>query len=86
MGMASWAAIQTTKEDDNGSEKTSKVNGRIVHEKRAKDGTGEYSIVLGDRFVVTAESDDMSVDALKAAVASLDLGRLESMKDAGVQK
>ena len=86
MGLASWATIQSAKEDANGSERTTKVNGRMVHETRSKNGEDEYSIVLGDRFMVTAKSSDMDVDALKTAVSSLNLGKLESMKDVGVQK
>lgn len=85
MGLASWATLQSSREDDNGYEKTGKVNGRMVHEQHSKNGSDEYSIVLGERFMVTASSDDLEVDALKAAVSSLDLGRLESLKEAGVR-
>jgi hypothetical protein len=86
MGLASWATVQSSKEDASGSEKTTKVDGRMVHEKRSKSGEDEYSIVLGNRFMVSAKSSDMDVDALKAAVSAMDLAKLESMKDVGVQK
>lgn len=86
MGLASWASIQTTREDDNGSERTSKVNGRTVHEKDSKNGTDEYAVILGERFMVTATSSDVELGELRSAVSSLDLNRLESMKDVGVQK
>ena len=59
MGLASWARLQTSKEDDNGTERTTKVNGRMVHEKTSKGGQDEYSIIIGERFVVTATSRDM---------------------------
>src|SRR5262249_7176255 len=60
VGLASWATLQTSKEDDNGSERTSKVNGRMVHEKTSKSGgTDEFDLVLGDRFVVSASSRDV---------------------------
>jgi hypothetical protein len=36
--------------------------------------------------MVSAKSRTLDVDALKAAVSSLDLGKLESMKDTGVKK
>jgi hypothetical protein len=42
--------------------------------------------VLGDRFVVSATGRGIDLGALKAAVSGLDLGKLESMKDVGVQK
>jgi hypothetical protein len=86
MGLAGWIGVQGSREDANGSERTEKVGGRIVHEKRSKDGDDEFGIVLGDRFMVSAKSGDMDADQLKAAVNGLDLRRIEGMKDAGVQK
>ncbi len=86
MGLASWATVQSSKEDADGSEKTAKVDGRMVREKRSKSGSDEYSIVLGERFMITASSDQLDVDELKRAVSALDLAKLESMKDVGVQK
>jgi hypothetical protein len=87
VGLASWATLQTSKEDDNGSERTSKVNGRMVHEKTSRNGgTDEFDLVLGDRFVVSASSREVKLDQLKSMVAALDLNKLESMKDVGVKK
>ena len=87
MGLAGWIGVQGEKEDDNGSEKTEKVNGRLVHEKVSKrGGTNEFAVVLGDRFVVSATGRGVELGELKAAVGGLDLGKLESMKDVGVQK
>jgi hypothetical protein len=42
--------------------------------------------VLGDRFVVSAHSSDVKLDQLKAIVGSIDLAKLESMKEVGVKK
>jgi hypothetical protein len=85
VGLASW--VQGEKEDDSGSERTAKENGRLVHERVSKTGgMNEFSIVLGERFVVKAEGRGVDVNQLKSAVASLDLGKLEGMKDVGVQK
>lgn len=87
VSLASWAAVQEEKEDDNGSERTRKVNGRIVHERISKTGgTNEFGIVLGDRFMVSAKSSDVNFDQLKTAVSALDLAKLEALKDAGVQR
>ena len=86
MGLASWVGVEGEKDDDSGSEKTQKVGGRLVHERTSKTGgTNEFSIVLGDRFVVSAKGNGVGVNELKAAISSLDLARLESMKDVGVQ-
>jgi len=87
VGLAGWASIQQEKEDENGSERTHKVDGRLVHEKQSKSGgTNEFSVVLGDRFVVSASGRGVSLGDLKDAVGKLDLDKLESMKDTGVQK
>ena len=87
MSFASWAAVQNEKDDQYETEKTEKVDGRLVHEKVSKTGgTNEYGIVLGDRFVVNAQGDGVDINALKTAVSGLDLGKIESMKNVGVQK
>jgi Yip1 domain len=86
VGLASWATLQTSKEDDNGSERTAKVNGRMVHEQTRKNGADEFDIILGDRFIVSAHSSDIKLNELKTMVSALDLNKLESMKDVGVKK
>ena len=87
VSFASWAAVQNEKDDQYETEKTEKVDGRLVHEKVSKTGgSNEYGIVLGDRFVVNAQGDGVDISALKTAVSGLDLGKIESMKNVGVQK
>jgi hypothetical protein len=87
VGLAGWAGVQGEKEDDYMSERTQKVGGRLVHEKLSKKGgDNEFGIVLGDRFMVSATGRGVDLNTLKAAVAGMDLGKLESMKDVGVQK
>lgn len=86
MSLASWANVQGEREDQYGSEKTQKVNGRLVREKSKKSGGGEYSVVIADRFMVDAKSSSVDLNTLKSAVASLDLGKLEAMKNEGVTK
>lgn len=88
MGLASWVNVQGEKEDQYGSERTMKVDGRMVNEKVSKQsgGTNSYSIVLGERFVVNASGRGVDIGTLKSAVASLDLKKLEAMKDEGVKK
>ena len=85
MGLASWASVQGEKEDQYGSEKTQKINGRLVHEKSTKSGGGEYSVVIAERFMVEAKSSNVDLNTLKTAVSSLDLGKLEAMKDEGTK-
>jgi hypothetical protein len=87
VALAGWAGVQGEKDDDYGSERTQKVGGRLVHEKVSKrGGDNEFAIVLGDRFVVSAEGRGIGLAELKAAVSDLDLAKIEGMKDVGVQK
>jgi Trm5-related predicted tRNA methylase len=75
------------KESDAGYEKMHKVDGRLVIEKLdRKSGASEYGVVLADRFVVNTSSPNVDPPALRAMVAKLDLGKLEGMKDVGVQR
>ena len=57
-----------------------------MHEKSNKSGGGEYSVVIADRFMVDATSSSLDLNTLKSGVGSLDLGKLEAMKDEGVKK
>jgi Yip1 domain len=87
MGLASWVGVEGEKDDDSGSERTQKVGGRLVHERISKTGgSNEFSIVLGDRFVVSAKGNGIGLTELKSAMSGLDLARIESMKGVGVQK
>jgi Yip1 domain len=84
---AGWANVQGEKEDQNSKEVTRKDGGRLIHEKVSKTGgTNEFDIVLGDRFLVGARGRGVTLEQLKSAVGTLDLAKLESMKDVGVQK
>jgi hypothetical protein len=86
VSLASWATVREEREDDNGSERTHKVDGRLVHEKVSRQGgANEFSVVLGDRFVVAARGTGITLPELKSGVSGLDLRRLESLKDSGVQ-
>jgi hypothetical protein len=87
LGLAGWVGVQAERDDDNGSERTRKVDGRLVHEKISKTGDeNEFGVVLGDRFVVSATGRGVSISELKSAVSTIDLAKLESMKGVGVTK
>ena len=86
MAMAAAMAPEEEKETDHGYEKTYTANGNMVHEAWDNPSkSGEYSVVLGKRFTVKANGNVDSIDQLKQAVASIDLRKLESLKDAGVK-
>ena len=86
MAMAAAMAPEEEKETDHGYEKTYTTDGNMVHEAwDTQSKSGEYSVVLGKRFTVKANGNVDSIDQLKQAVGSIDLGKLESLKDAGVK-
>jgi hypothetical protein len=85
--LAGWAGVEGETDDESGSERTFKQDGHLVHEKRSKNGgSNEFGIVIGDRFVVSAKGNGVPLETLKSAVAGLDLGKLDSMKGAGVKQ
>jgi hypothetical protein len=87
MGLASWAGVEGERDNDQVTERTQRVGGRLVHQKVSKTGgTNEFATVIGDRFVVTAKGDGVDINALQSAVSNLDLQKLESMKNTGVAK
>jgi hypothetical protein len=43
---------------------------------------GEYSVLVGDRFVVEASGDGVAIDDLKAAVNAVGVSRLEGLAKA----
>ena len=82
MGLAAWASAgaSSESEDDARSERMHREGSRVVREEISKrGGTNTYSVILGDRFVVEARGT-VDIGTLKSSVASLDLGKLESMK------
>jgi hypothetical protein len=81
LALAGWAGMEAERDDDNGSERTHKENGRLIHEVQSKTGgTNEFAVVLGDRFVVTAKGRGVDLNGLKTAVSGLNLAKLEGMK------
>jgi hypothetical protein len=58
----------------------------MIHEEwNTQSKSGEYSVVIGKRFTVKANGNADGIEQLKRAVASVDLGKLESLKKAGVK-
>ena len=86
-GMAAyaWAAHEIDRETGTGYEKTTRFQGHKAVEKYDNETKwGEISVLVGDRFVVGAEGN-ATIDVLKSALGSVNLGKLESMKGQGVQ-
>lgn len=83
MGLAAWAAVGATgseSEDDNHRERMRREGNRLVREEVSKrGGPNSYSVILADRYVVSAEGN-VDIGTLKSAVGSIDLAKLEALK------
>lgn len=84
---AAWAMIEEDKETATGYEKMGKVDGRPAHEMFNKnDQSGDYAVVVAQRFLVEARGTKTDMDSMKKAVAAVDFGKLEAMKNEGVHR
>jgi len=81
MGLASWMGVQVEREDANHSERTRREGNRMIHEEVDKrGGRNKYTVVVAERYVVAAEANGVDIGALKSAVNSIDLAKLEGLK------
>jgi Yip1-like protein len=79
LALASWANVEEEKEWQGGYEKTYRDGGRIVHERwDSGSKSGEYSVIVGDRFSVEVSGSAESIDALKAALGTVNVSGLEA--------
>ncbi|MBS0590197.1 MAG: YIP1 family protein [Proteobacteria bacterium] len=86
MALAGFGAMENEQQSDHGYEKTYHQNGRLVHEQWNNSGDGEYTIVLGERFIVAVKGSHVAnIDAIKSALGSINLAGLEALKAQGVK-
>lgn len=82
-----WYMADIDKETDTGYEKTFMYKGNKGYEKYDNNSqNGEISVLVAKRFVVELNGNNISMDELKSALDMIDIGKLESMKDIGVEK
>jgi hypothetical protein len=82
---AGWGGVEQESESDTGYEKTYKSGNQLIHEKWNKQSqSGEYGVVIADRFSVAVTGNAASIDELKQAAASIDVSGLAALKNDGV--
>ena len=84
-GLAGLAQMANSQQSEQGGsyEKTETLSGQNVHEKwDASTRHGELSLIVTKRFGVDVTGDNVDMGVLKNTLAQVDLGKLESMKDA----
>lgn len=86
MALAGWMGVEKESITETGFEKTYRKGKTFVHEQWDKQASsGEYAIIVGDRFSVKVSGNGKDISALKDAVASIDLDGLATLKDEGVK-
>jgi hypothetical protein len=84
--MAGAMVQDANSESDTGYERTTTVGGRLLHEKYEKASKhGDITVIVAKRFAVDVEGDGVDMGVLERDLGAVDLDRLESMKDQGVQ-
>jgi hypothetical protein len=83
-GMAAWSMVEMDRETESGRERSGKADGRPFHEQYDnRSRSGEFDLVVGQRFLIEAKGRNVDLGTLKSAVGTINLARLESMKDVG---
>ncbi len=86
-GLAAWSMVEMDKETPDGRERTGKLDGRPFHERyNTRSQSGEFDLVVAQRFLIEAEGDQVDLNTLKSSVSGMNLAQLESMKDVGAAK
>ncbi|MCB0527977.1 MAG: hypothetical protein KDC65_05850 [Saprospiraceae bacterium] len=81
IGMATWAGVTIDKEDENGYERTSTLNGYKSYEKfRTAGSNSEVALIVENRFMVNASCRDCTIESLREIMGKLDLSSLKGMK------
>ncbi|MCF2445516.1 hypothetical protein L0657_16250 [Dyadobacter sp. CY345] len=81
MALAAWTMADIDKETDKGYEKTTKIEGYKGYEKYNNESkSGELNVLVGDRFVVNVNGDNVSMEQLKSILSDLDLEKLAELK------
>ena len=78
---------EVDKETDTGYEKTTRSNGRHIHESYdRRSQQGELKVLLDGRFEVEVSGNGVKMETIKSALGMIDLNGLEAMKTLGVKK
>lgn len=82
VGMASWMNLEIDEENQDGSyTRTTTVNGHKAFENfDPQQGSGETSLVVGNRFMVLVKGSGVAPSDISSAIKELDLAGLAKMK------
>jgi hypothetical protein len=84
MAAASALAPDSEQQTEHGYEKSYTSQGRLIHERWNNDThSGEYGVIVAQRFAVKASGTAENIEQLKQMVNGVDLGKLEALKSEG---
>jgi hypothetical protein len=82
-----WYMVDIDKETETGYEKTFTYKGNKGFESYDNQGKhGEVSVLVTKRFVIEVNGNQVTMDQIKAAVDKIDIGKLESWKNFGIEE
>jgi hypothetical protein len=71
IAFASWANVEEERQWDGGFERSYRADGRMVHERwDANSKSGEYMLIVANRFVIEIGGGAASMDELKSTLAA----------------
>lgn len=86
MAAYGWAMGEFDRETDSGYEKTTNFSGYKGYEEYNNESKyGKLQVLVASRFIVESSGNNISMDELKSALGQIDLGKLESWKNFGIQ-
>ena len=76
-GLAAWTLAESERETDTGYERTIKLDGHKGFEKyNNTDKAGELKLFLNERFLVSLEGENLSMDEIKSAFRQINFSKL----------
>jgi hypothetical protein len=78
---AGWAASEIDRESDTGFERTTTYGQNKAHEEYDNSGkSGKVEILVGGRFMVEVNGNDVAWEAIQAAAKQVDAAKLATLK------
>lgn len=81
MGLAAWANVTIDKEDSDGYERTTTINGYKAFEKyNNRNQSGEIAIFANERIIVKVEGRKVEMSQLRDILEEIDLDDIEDLE------
>ena len=81
MSMAAWSQITVDREDENGYERTTTIDGNKCYEQYKKNGDSQIAMIIDDRFIITGNGDiesEKDMKELRGLIDDVKSGKLKA--------